>query len=129
MPDNRRRRRESFSPRPSSVPAVRHFVEDALQDWGVTSEASLLVATELASNAVVHACTEFTVLVRLRPGGVAIEVSDGDARVPSPAQGPTTAEEGRGLRIVDGLTDDWGVRSSSFGKTVWGDVPTEVGSD
>ncbi len=120
----------TFPPLVASVREARSFVSAVLRDWGVRSDASLLVATELASNAVVHAGTEFTVLVRRRAGGIGIEVSDHDSTLPAPLERLATAEAGRGLQIVGGLARKWGVtRSGTGGKTVWGELAGELSND
>ncbi|MGW0736096.1 ATP-binding protein [Streptomyces sp. NPDC002851] len=37
----------------------------------------------------------------------------------------SSVEGGRGLRIVAGLTDAWGVRDRAVGKTVWAELTVE----
>lgn len=82
------------------------------------------VASELVSNAVVHAGTMIDLLLVRRPSGLVIFVSDGSA---APAvMGPVPAGPGgRGLRIVDALASQWGCRQGSGGKLVWAALRTD----
>lgn len=103
---------------------------DALVAAGVTSvldEARLLVS-ELATNAVVHAATDFSVSVHISAGRVYVEVRDGDAvdltidqkLPPPPRPGADLATiGGHGLRIVGRLAGSWGSRVEDHGKVVW----------
>ena len=106
----------------SSVPRARHEVEQALETWGLhelTWTAALLVS-ELASNALLHARTGFTVVLEAPPGGrLRLEVSDGSRAVPRARRYGDEATTGRGLRLVEDLSDAWGVHRTEDGKTVW----------
>lgn len=114
-----------FPAQPASVTAARRFVTDAVIDAGaidLLDDARLLVS-ELATNAVVHARTEFSVTVHVGPGGVHVEVQDGDERVPplgphSPS-GLAGGEHGRGLQLLEAAATDWGYRRLDHGKAVW----------
>jgi PAS domain S-box-containing protein len=79
--------------------------------------------SELATNAVQHAATEFEVSVRVTPdcGIVRVEVSDGADGYPIPEEPVPDAAHGRGLQIVQALADAWGIeiRRDRPGKTVW----------
>jgi len=115
-----------FPAQPASVTAARRFVTDAVIDAGATDlvdDARLLVS-ELATNAVVHARTEFSVTVHAGSGGVHVEVQDGDDRVPAraanaPGRGDARAESGRGMQLLDAAATDWGYRQLDHGKSVW----------
>lgn len=107
---------------PESVPAARRFVTDALAGWPAESlhEVALMVS-EVATNCVMHARTEFT-LVLVRTGRVVqIELTDDGDGLPEVATPDETDPHGRGLRIVDQLATAWGVESArrSSGKTLW----------
>ncbi|MDQ1007204.1 anti-sigma regulatory factor (Ser/Thr protein kinase) [Streptomyces sp. V4I23] len=93
---------------------------------GERAEAAEVVVAELATNAVVHgrlAGRGFRLGLMLLPDArLRIEVSDprGDRL---PAASPVADEGGRGLMIVDALTDGWGVLPyPPSGKTVWAEV-------
>jgi serine phosphatase RsbU (regulator of sigma subunit)/anti-sigma regulatory factor (Ser/Thr protein kinase) len=86
------------------------------------SHEAALVASELLTNAVLHAggCTDLT--VNPTEGGVRIEVRD-ESRVP-PMLGRPSEESltGRGLRLVANLAARWGADAEGTGKVVWAEV-------
>ena len=75
----------TFSPEPMSVRSARAFVYERLSEWGhhaVTDTAGLAVS-ELATNVILHARTDFTVEVTLLGGEqVRVSVSDRSTAVP-----------------------------------------------
>lgn len=81
-----------------------------------------LVASELAANAVVHARTAFTVTLEGRVRSVLLTVRD---RSQSPLQPLVAAPDGlalrgRGLVIVDAISESWGVTGwEGDSKSVW----------
>jgi len=84
-----------------------------------------MAANELATNAVLHARTEFTVRVLIDAYRVRVEVSDGNTRMPQPCLTPAHATSGRGLAIVDGTGLQWGAERHARGKTVWVQAPLQ----
>jgi anti-sigma regulatory factor (Ser/Thr protein kinase) len=114
--------RRSFSLDRDSASASREFVRGAVSDLpGVVQESLVLMTSELATNALVHAGSGFEVTIDRTPVRVRIEVTDegaGDPQVQSPA---SHEPHGRGLRIVDTLADEWGIleRPGRAGKTMW----------
>jgi anti-sigma regulatory factor (Ser/Thr protein kinase) len=90
------------------------------------AERLALVVSELASNAVLHAGTPFTVRVWRGPDRVRVEVMDRSDRLPAPRDHDPTAVSGRGLAIVGTLADRWGVEVVSGGKCVWAELPVQV---
>jgi anti-sigma regulatory factor (Ser/Thr protein kinase) len=82
-----------------------------------------LVATELVTNAVIHAEAGPSLLVLcVRGQRLRMEVSDGDSsRLPRRMHREVTAEGGRGLALVDSLSAAWGTMRPRIGqgKTVW----------
>jgi serine/threonine-protein kinase RsbW len=110
-----------FSPSPATIPLARHLFADWLQYLAVDdAERSdlLLVVSELCSNAVRHAsgapgalalrawAEGDAVVVEVEDDGAGFELVDrhGDD-LPDPS-----AEQGRGLYVVEALTDDMSVR-------------------
>jgi serine/threonine-protein kinase RsbW len=53
------------------------------------------------------------------------EVSDSGHRMPSLTKGEPDATSGRGLHLVETVTDAWGVREELPGKTVWARIDLE----
>ncbi|MEU7556892.1 ATP-binding protein [Streptomyces eurythermus] len=108
------------------VPTARHYVRKALADWGITdelAERATLSANELVTNAVSH-CRVSDARVRvtlvLCRCELVLEVSDPDRdRLPLPRCPGLEEEGGRGLALVEALTDSWGTRQGPYTKTVW----------
>jgi anti-sigma regulatory factor (Ser/Thr protein kinase) len=106
----------------SSVPTARHFVESILSGWGFNdlSWPATLIVSELAANAALHARGEsFSIRIIGEPDCVRLEVSDSSLRLPQQRTYSTDATTGRGLRLVAGLAQEWGVAPTDAGKTVW----------
>ncbi len=108
----------------ASVGRARRFLLEALPACsGDGADALTLMLSELATNAVQHATTEFEVSVVVDPGRrlVRVEVGDAAGGYPAPQDPVADAPRGRGLHIVQALADAWGVekRRDRPGKTVW----------
>ncbi len=105
----------------SSVGKSRAFLRAALGDWGVDDYdfGAAQVLTELAANAALHARTAFTVHLVLEPSALLVEVTDSSPVPPQRRRYGTEATTGRGIALVESLSDTWGVESSPTGKTVW----------
>jgi anti-sigma regulatory factor (Ser/Thr protein kinase) len=109
-----------FAPEASEVFAARHFVAWALDSWGIECEDLPLLVSELATNAVLHARSDFEVTVIRADQRVRVEVFDQNTRLPSFAVAPPDAYSGRGLMLLRELASAWGVEShSDSGKTIW----------
>jgi anti-sigma regulatory factor (Ser/Thr protein kinase) len=122
----------TFPAWPDSVPAARGYVTDLLTSVppALCQTAALLVS-ELATNAVRHAgVREFSVDVRHLPaeGRLWVGVTDTGPGQPVLRDPSTTAEHGRGLRLVATLADRWGARRrrGSDDKTVWFELALPV---
>ncbi|MEU9206635.1 ATP-binding protein [Streptomyces sp. NPDC048415] len=114
-----------------AVSAVRRRVGAVLADWNLCPamvEDSLLVVSELLTNAVVHALPPAELrLSWIRgdgPSTLRVEVTD---RGPALAAGQSTAgidpdEHGRGEQIVHALATRHGMRIHSGGVTRWADL-------
>ncbi|MBK3575161.1 ATP-binding protein [Streptomyces sp. MBT65] len=103
---------------------IRRIVRSFLLEWGMPelSDAVELAMTELVANVVRHVPDRRCGLLLLRlPKGVRVEVSDGSSQLPDlHAELDPESESGRGLVILDAVTDKWGVtRKSGGGKIVW----------
>ncbi len=108
-----------FEPVASSVAQARSFLASFLAPWcldELTSVAVLLVS-ELAANAVVHARSRFGVRLTLTAADLVVEVQDQSPRLPKLTRRAT--DGGRGITIVDALAADWGHRRDGRGKVVW----------
>ncbi|MEV4402856.1 ATP-binding protein [Actinoplanes sp. NPDC049598] len=89
-----------------------HLVDDAV-----------LTVSELATNAVEHARTDFVVTVSRQARRLHVAVQDGvphfpHLRRPDPP-GPAANPGGRGLMMVDRIAAAWGAMPTRVGKVVW----------
>lgn len=84
----------------------------------IATVAALLV-TELATNAVVHGRTAYTITASLTPWRLRVEVTDGSAEVPALLPRESGAIGGWGMHIVEELASQWNVDRHAGGKTVW----------
>jgi anti-sigma regulatory factor (Ser/Thr protein kinase) len=115
----------TFPSRPASVRAARHYAVDAIGAAPTSVvEAVAIAVSELATNSVLHAGTDFTVAVDRTPERLRIEVSDLGRGVPEMRAPDATESSGRGLLLVRELSDDWGVTASErqTGKSVWFEI-------
>jgi anti-sigma regulatory factor (Ser/Thr protein kinase) len=114
---------QTFSCRPEAVTAARRFVRDVLVDQPLEIvQAAELMASELATNCVRHARTDFELVIRSQ-GQIRIEVRDTGEGRPTPLTPAPRELSGRGLLIVEAMSDAWGVIPASSGKTVWFTLP------
>ena len=108
-----------FDCQPGAVAAARVMARDALAAWPrETVETVELIASELATNAVRHARTGFEMTIEAN-GEIRVEVTDSGGGSPTPLSPEPRDLTGRGLRIVEALSDAWGVTVRPQGKTVW----------
>lgn len=110
-----------------SVPSARRFLRAALISLGAEGacdDAETLVA-ELATNVVLHARTEFSVDVARNGDAVRVLVRDLSPVLPRKRDYGLDATTGRGMRLVESLSTDWGVERVGGGKAVWFDLPVD----
>jgi anti-sigma regulatory factor (Ser/Thr protein kinase) len=113
----------------------RRFTGTLLQDWalGQLVDDAELIVSELLSNALRHglagaaACSARTDAVWLgmlcRYGTVLLAVCDRSTDVPELREQDFAAQSGRGLHIVDCLSETWGwTTPDTDGKAVWAAV-------
>jgi anti-sigma regulatory factor (Ser/Thr protein kinase) len=110
-----------FSGDAENVRAARRFVSETAERWDLGDQAWPLVqiVSELASNAIIHAGTEFIVRMSHEDDTTRIEVVDRSVRKARSRRYDLDATTGRGLRLVETLSRDWGVSRESGGKVVW----------
>lgn len=110
---------------PQLVAGVRAFTSATLMEWELDRfrDEAMLVVSELAANAVLHARTPMR--VTLQSDGlrfVRIEVHDDNPRQPTLAPPLLDAASGRGLPLVVAVATSWGIHSEQGGKTVWAEL-------
>jgi anti-sigma regulatory factor (Ser/Thr protein kinase) len=111
---------------------ARHALADELDGElsGRRRSDMCLLLHELVANSVLHAGSDGTRTIDLEmtigDGAVRVEVSDhGSASVPS-LRAPDAGRGGYGLRLVESLSDSWGMRrEGSAGTSVWFELRRE----
>lgn len=115
-------------PLPSAVPSARRHVRQVLREWGLArlAEDAELLVSELVTNAVaalrsagqMSPARLWLLADRTR---VLILVWDAIARPPVPGDAGRDAEGGRGLLLVDAISQgwDWYLPQGTAGKVVW----------
>jgi anti-sigma regulatory factor (Ser/Thr protein kinase) len=126
----------------AQVKNARQRTARVLGEWGLsddTTAAVVAVVDELVVNAVIHARVprgrEVGVALRLLDTVVRVEVRDADRTEPNPCKPldltnkPSAQdiqeipEGGRGLLLVELLSERWGCLPEIIGKTVWAEIP------
>ncbi|WP_091025160.1 ATP-binding SpoIIE family protein phosphatase [Nocardioides szechwanensis] len=117
--------------RPISAPIARAWLVDVIEVWVTTgrlhdtedlrdnSETATLLLTELLSNALRHAEESIRVSVEFLGTVLRVDVFESSHRMPRVRALGSTETSGRGLRLVESLSDDWGVTPREQGKSVW----------
>ncbi len=127
-----------FDPEPCAVATARCFVRDTLVSWGLPGRDDLvtdavLLASELVTNAIVHAGTAVELTCRLNGATVEISVLDRHpARVipdPPGAAADVARPSGRGLVLPAALSSSWGVTYASAAKVIWFRLGPDVPAD
>ncbi|HLH15003.1 MAG TPA: MEDS domain-containing protein [Solirubrobacteraceae bacterium] len=117
--------RATYAPERESPGRARRLLVEMLERCGCGRahvEAAALVLSELASNAVRHAGSHFSVEVTLENDTVRLAVRDaGPASDPPHEQ--LTVRAMHGLAIVQALSSRWGVEPVPGGKRVWAEMP------
>jgi len=107
---------------PSAPSLARQVVEDAAcraHHTGALAEAELLV-TEVVTNAFRYGAPPITLEVTCEADdGLVVQVGDTGTAAPVPRDTGVDDVSGRGLALVDVMSDDWGVEPTRAGKNVW----------
>jgi anti-sigma regulatory factor (Ser/Thr protein kinase) len=122
-------RQIDLTARPEAAGQARRFAHSCLVDWhldAMTDDIDLVVS-ELVTNALLHARTEgrpagpapIRLEVLLNLDSLVCRVTDSSAALPAQEAVGESAENGRGLFLVDVLSTQWGWFSGPVGKVVW----------
>jgi anti-sigma regulatory factor (Ser/Thr protein kinase) len=107
----------------TDIVAARRFVERAIGSEHACLGDLLVIVSELASNAVRHAHSGFTVRVCGQRDRVRVEVLDhGDGWPEAPRREDVVTGGGMGLNLVGALSDRWGAVPQPDGKVVWAEI-------
>lgn len=114
---------EAFDPAAESVRHARRFVARTLESWGSDAgDDACLLVSELATNAVIHAGTPYTVTVAMSLDVVRVCVADASTATARRGRYGEMAATGRGLGMVADLSSKWGIDTSPAGKVIWFEI-------
>ena len=115
----------TFAGRLEDTRAARCFALGMLEPWREEQLAAdaALVVTELATNAVLHARSAFSVSLVLSGGAIRISVGDTVPLGPTGVDKQLAAASGHGLGVVAAMATRWGVQTVPSGKAVWAELP------
>ncbi|MEV1049677.1 ATP-binding protein [Streptomyces sp. NPDC049887] len=127
--------RRQYPTDPASVALVRRDCRNFLTSWAISDVGALasdviLAVNELATNAVAHGVSGLPYWFSIELFGDTLRAEVRDYGGALPAQGQAAdewAESGRGLPLVDALSNAWGVREEAQGKTVWAEFKANAG--
>ncbi|MCZ4603346.1 ATP-binding protein [Streptomyces sp. Lzd4kr] len=111
----------------AAVSGVRALVSACLHLWGLAELdwRVTLAASELLTNAFQHARKDgeqsvpVKIVLTRTPDGVFLCVSDPHPRLPALVSPGNCDEGGRGLLLVEELSNEYGCSSTAHGKDVW----------
>ncbi|MFF3516178.1 SpoIIE family protein phosphatase [Streptomyces sp. NPDC002573] len=106
---------------PKAAATARTHAQLQLKHWGVDEETAYtteMIVSELVTNAVRYGTAPLR-LQLIKDRTLTCEVHDGNALAPRLRHAKTIDEGGRGLFIIAQLAQNWGVRYSLDGKTIW----------
>ncbi|MCX4825357.1 SpoIIE family protein phosphatase [Streptomyces sp. NBC_01142] len=110
---------------PDAVSHARRFTSRTLRSWNVAeqSDATLLIVSELVTNALVHTQGPVRVDLTLTGERLRVAVSDASPRTPvKPSNMNWEATGGRGILLVEAVSASYGSVPLGGGKQVWAEV-------
>jgi PAS domain-containing protein len=106
---------------PRAARAAREFIAGHLSEpaLGDLRETAILLVSEVVTNALRHTDGRVDLELWRFADRVRVEVSDETSRNPVPAVSSLLDESGRGVPLMDALSDRWGTSPHGAGKVVW----------
>jgi anti-sigma regulatory factor (Ser/Thr protein kinase) len=114
-----------FAAERDSPGRARRLVLNALAEWGCDPgllQDAAVVLSELATNAVVHADSPFSIAVVLEESLLRIAVHDRRPLSVAVGGGGLSPQPTHGLGLVEALSLRWGAEGTPQGKTVWAEL-------
>ncbi|GAA1365866.1 ATP-binding protein [Streptomyces beijiangensis] len=105
-----------------AITEVRRALRELLRHWGnpAVADVAELLTSELVTNALVHTGEGAVVTATVGTNRLRVEVRDFISALPRlHAPGADEGTHGRGLVLVQSLSDSWGVHAHGMGKVVW----------
>lgn len=110
-----------------SARRARHWVRDQLAamygQLDQTAQDTELVVSELVTNATQAHCRVLVLAVEAHHTRLSVAATDDAPGSPILHPPPPDAAHGRGLVIVEALSERWGVDAGDARKTVWAEIP------
>ena len=121
----------SWLPHPTAVADARRHTRAVLTGWGLRSKAddAEMIVSELVTNALTASTADWTITLRLFSGtdSLLILVWDQSGELPEQRDPDDDEIGGRGLIVVEALSDAWGaVQGARGGKVVWARIGTAI---
>ncbi|MET7451494.1 ATP-binding protein [Streptomyces sp. NPDC005574] len=116
----------------ASIAAARDWARACVQGFGDPLrqhriiEAAELLVSELITNAIRHGAGSPVIRLSWNGRMLRIAVSDRGPRWPRMRTADAAEPGGFGIRIVEQLTQRWGVTPDDTGKTVWAELSPHV---
>ena len=111
---------------PTAPGRVRHWLTAQLTAWQVPEAvigSAVLCTSELTTNALLHAGTAARVEIDLSPERLLVSVADSGTRgTVTPTRTEALSSRGRGLGLIEQLSDAWGTDPTVRGSTVWFEI-------
>ncbi|MEV1290236.1 ATP-binding SpoIIE family protein phosphatase [Micromonospora sp. NPDC049679] len=118
---------------PTAPGRVRHWMTAQLTAWELPESVvgpAVLCTSELTTNALLHAGTPALVQIDLSSERLLISVADSGTRgAVTRARTETLSSRGRGLGLIEELSDAWGTDPAVRGSTVWFEILMPAGRE
>lgn len=114
-----------FAAERASPGHARRLVLGVLVEWGCDRALlrdAAVVVSELATNAVLHAASSFSLSVTLDGARLRIAVHDARPLSATAGDGGLSPQRTHGLGLVEALSLRWGAEDAAQGKAVWAEL-------
>lgn len=101
---------------------ARALLRRTLAEWDLAAliDDAEIVASELVANALRHGATPVSMMLGVADGRLTISVEDAAAtRVPEPRTADAADTGGRGMHLINAVSEAWGCTSDGATKVVW----------
>ncbi|MFD4942344.1 ATP-binding protein [Streptomyces sp. NPDC058409] len=120
-----------FLAEPEEVAALRRVMRLHLRLWGLSdvADAAEICVSELVANVITHvgAGTPSALVVEMNGTHLRVALRDPDTRaLPTLLSAGPDDESGRGLAMLDAVSERWGVTLGADSKLVWCDLATSL---
>ncbi|MET8572248.1 SpoIIE family protein phosphatase [Streptomyces sp. NPDC004783] len=113
---------------PERIAVARQHLRELLHDWPDEEQrdAVVLLLSEVLTNVLVHTDADALLVAEVRgePGErrIRVEVTDSGDDLPHKRRPGEMASSGRGLMLIELLSDAWGVAPRGEGKSIWFEI-------